>query len=169
MTTQCTVRKLEQNDAEAWALLRREALETHPLIFGASVPDEPNQLIDLILSRLAEREAAVFGAFVAGLLVGTVGVRRNPNAKERHKSTLWGMYVAPSSRRIGAGEALLRVAIEEAGSWPHVDQVHLAVSELAVDAKRLYEKNGFREWGREPRALCWQGECVSETHMVLTL
>jgi GNAT superfamily N-acetyltransferase len=169
MATDCTVRKLGANDAEAWASLRREALETCPLIFGASIPDEPKQLVDLILSRLAEPEAAVFGAFVAGSLVGTVGIRRHPNAKERHKSTLWGMYVAATSRRTGAGEALLRTAIEQARSWPHVNQVHLAVSELAADARRLYERNGFQEWGREPRALCWQGQCVSETHMVLTL
>jgi len=30
--------------------------------------------------------------------------------------------------------------------------VHLAVSEVATDARNLYERLGFQEWGREPRA-----------------
>jgi hypothetical protein len=52
--------------------------------------------------------------------------------------------------------------------WDGVTQIHLAVSDVAESAKYLYERNGFVAWGREPRALCWQGQCVDETHMVFT-
>lgn len=61
------------------------------------------------------------------------------------------------------------IAIQQSRSWAGVEQVHLAVSEVAQEARRLYERNGFQEWGREPRALCWEGRCADESHMVLDL
>jgi len=102
-------------------------------------------------------------------LVGMVGVLRNRGTKERHKSLIWGMYVKSQYRRTGSGESLLRAAIQHAQSWTGVDQIHLSVSEVAEDARRLYERIGFQEWGREPRALCWEGRCVAESHMLLDL
>src|SRR5687768_3828471 len=100
MTTSCTVRKLDRDDAEPWASLRREALEANPLAFGASIPDDPRLLVEFILTRLTSpEESAVFGAFIDGALVGIVGIRRNTGAKERHKSLLWGMYVTSGNRR----------------------------------------------------------------------
>src|SRR5262249_18272829 len=158
MTMICTVRKLDSDDAEAWASLRQEALEAHPLAFGASIPEDPKTLAESFLTRLtSNEESAVFGAFTGDSLIGIVGVRRNPGGKERHKAFIWGMYVTAGSRRKGVGEMLLRMAIRQARSWAGVEQLRLAVSEVAEEARRLYEMNGFQEWGREPRALCWEG------------
>ena len=50
-----------------------------------------------------------------------------------------------------------------------VEQVHLSVSEAPDSAKALYARAGFVAWGREPRALRWQGAAVDETHMMLDL
>lgn len=111
----------------------------------------------------------MFGAFTGASLVGIVGIARDTGYKERHKSLITGMYVTLGSRRGGAGSLLLRAAIDQARSWTGVEQVHLTVSEVAIEARRLYDKNGFREWGREPRALCWQGRCADESHMILDL
>jgi RimJ/RimL family protein N-acetyltransferase len=170
MPTTYTIRRLDQGHAEAWAALRREALEAHPLAFGASIPEDPGSLVELIRARLAsDEESCVFGAFAGTSLVGIVGIRRDTGKKERHKSLIWGMFVSPTHRRSGVGAALLQMAIAHARTWPGVEQVQLAVSEVAEDARRLYERNGFQSWGREPRALCWEGRSVDETHMILDL
>ncbi len=170
MVTICTVRRLDRDDAAAWAALRREALEAHPLAFGSSVPDDPKFLIEFILTILdATEESAVFGAFADGSMVGIVGIRRETGKKERHKSSVWGMYVSAGNRHSGIGEMLLRAAIQEARSYPEVDLVHLSVSDIATEARRLYERIGFQAWGCEPRALCWEGRYADEIHMVLDL
>jgi RimJ/RimL family protein N-acetyltransferase len=171
MTTTHSIRRLKPDDAELWAALRREALEAHPLAFSASVPDDLPDWIESIRARLSssDDESAVFGAFTGVSLIGIVGVVRKTGKKERHKSLIWGMYVTAEFRRSGVGEQLLRTAIDHARSWAGVEQVQLAVSEVAADAKRLYERIGFREWGREPRALSVQGRCVDESHMILDL
>jgi GNAT superfamily N-acetyltransferase len=170
MNAVCTIRKLDRNDAGAWAELRLEALENHPLAFGASIPDNPRALAELFLERLSSaEESAVFGAFFDSSLVGVVGVRHSAGAKELHKAMILGMYVTARSRRNGAARLLLSAAVEHARTWSGVEQVQLAVSEVAQEAHRLYQSFGFREWGREPRALCWKGRYAGEIHMVLDL
>jgi len=170
MTAPTHVRRLNQDDAETWALLRREALEAHPFAFASSVPEDSSVLEETVRPRLSSiDESAVFGAFDGDILIGIAGIVRNEGGKERHKSLIWGMYVTAGSRRRGVGELLMRSAIEQARSWPGVELVHLAVSETAVDARRLYERLGFREWGREPRCLYWNGRFADEVHMVLDL
>jgi GNAT superfamily N-acetyltransferase len=145
-------------------------LEKHPLAFGASVPDNPRDLLEIAHDRLkSSDESAVFGVFIDNCLVGIIGIRRESGKKERHKSVIWGMYVTPRNRKKGAGDMLLRAAIQWARAWPDVEQVHLEVNDVADEAKRLYERNGFQEWGRQPRAICWKGEYAGAIHMILKL
>jgi GNAT superfamily N-acetyltransferase len=111
----------------------------------------------------------VFGALAGDELCGMVGIIREAGAKERHRARIWGMYVAPPQRRRGLARALLQAAIDHARAWPDVDQLILSVTEAADPARRLYESAGFRVWGREPRALCWQGRFFDEDHLALDL
>jgi hypothetical protein len=48
-------------------------------------------------------------------------------------------------------------------------QVHISVTDAAPGARQLYRRAGFREWGAEPRALGFDGQFVTEYHMVLEL
>jgi GNAT superfamily N-acetyltransferase len=170
MPTACTVRKLGLEDTGTVTALRREALEAHPLAFSAALPEDPERLIEFVRSALVpSQDKAVFGAFVDDGLVGMLGVLRYTGKKEQHKALVWGMYVRLPYRRTGAGESLLRAALDQARAWPGIQQVHLSVTEVATEARRLYERQGFQEWGREPRALCWQGHYVADSHMVLDL
>ena len=165
-----TVRALEPDDVSALVALRREALASHPLAFASSLEDDRSTSIDHMRASLANvASSVVYGAFDAEALVGMVGAYRSDKVKMRHKAEVWGMYVAPAARGRGAGDALLRAVIEHCRAWPGVLQVQLSVTEAAVEAIRLYERAGFREWGREPRALQWDGRYVDERHLVLDL
>lgn len=149
--------------------LRRAALETEPLAFGASTEDDVGLVLESVQAFLGDHEAqAVFGLFDGADLVGSVGLIRVSKVKQRHKGIVWGMYVLPRARHGGVGRALLEAAIQHARGWG-LDQVQLSVTEAAPAAKRLYEAVGFRSWGRERRALQWQGRFVDEDHMVFDL
>ncbi len=164
------IRALGPVDAGAWAALRAEALSAHPLIFGSSVPADRQQLVTSFHDRISSGdESVILGAFSAARLVGSVGIRRETGTKERHKAYLWGMFVRPDGRRLGAGVRLLRAAVSQARAWPGVEDIRLSVSEAAPEAQRLYERHGFRAWGREPRVLSIGGGVADEIHMVLSL
>jgi RimJ/RimL family protein N-acetyltransferase len=163
------IRRLGPDDAAALISLRREALDTEPLAFGASAEDDALTLDDAPALLAPGREHAVFGLFLGADLAGMVGVRREPSVKRRHVAVIWGMYVTPPARGQGRSRALLHTALEQARRWPGVDQVELAVSDTATAARRLYESLGFRAWGREPRALHWRGRFVDDHHLVLDL
>ncbi len=79
------------------------------------------------------------------------------------------MYVTAEARRVGLGAALLEAALARCRAWPRVRQVHLCVTAKAVEAKRLYEGHGFKEWGREPQALLLGDELLDDIHMVRRL
>lgn len=118
MTPLDAIRPLTSNDALAWAVLRKEALEQHPLAFGSSAPDNPDVLVRQFGERIAfPAEGAIFGAFTNSTLVGIVGVKRNEGTKECHKALLWGMFVTPGSRGHGVGALLLEQAISWARAW----------------------------------------------------
>ena len=160
MSAGVDVRRLRVEDAAALVSLRREALETDPLAFGASIEDDRGLDLDLVRSSLADvGEQAVFGGFDGERLAGMVGVARASRVKQRHAGIIWGMYVTPRARSRGAGRALPDAAVEQARSWG-LEQVQLGVTEPAVAAKRMYVSAGFRSWGRQPRALHWQGRFV---------
>jgi ribosomal protein S18 acetylase RimI-like enzyme len=142
--------------------LRREALE-------AAHEDDIGLDPEFTRRSLANAtEQALFGYFEDDRLRGMVGLVRASKVKQRHTAMIWGMYVSAEARRRGAGRALLDAAVNLARAWG-VSQVQLSVTEAAPAAKRMYEAAGFKDWGRQPRALGWQGRFVDEDHMVLEL
>ena len=170
MNPPINVKLLDPGCADPLISLRREALETNPLAFGASLQDDKALSAEFLRTSLADPQTSVImGLFDGEDLVGMVGVVRGTQVKRRHRAGIWGMYVSPRARGRGAGRRLLETAIEAARAWAGVEQVHLTVTETAVEAWRLYESAGFREWGREPRSVLWEGRYVEEIHLVLDL
>ncbi len=163
------VRRLGVADAPALVALRREALETAPLAFRASLDDDRLLTPGSAAAMLADAEhQAVFAHFDARGLAGMVGLARASRTKERHRGQIWGMYVAARARNVGAGRRLLDAAIEQGRAWD-LEQLHLSVTDAAPVAARLYRSAGFRPWGRDTRALQHDGRFVDEHHLVLTL
>lgn len=163
------IRELRDLDAGAYAELRREALLDSPLAFSASPADDFVSTPEAVREQLRRTpEWVILGAFRPEL-IGTLGIFRDRHLKSSHKAHLWGMYVASRHRRDGVAAELLQAALRHARSLPGVSWVHLSVSSAAPEARRLYERAGFRVWGTEPEALRHEGQTVVENHMALSL
>ena len=160
-------------DADAWWVLRLRALREHPGAFGSSYESHKDRPLDELRQAFAARsvgeESVTFGAFErgSGEMVGCVGCVREQGEKSRHKSFIWGMYVAAEVRGRGVGRALMEAAVARARAWSGVEQVHLNVAADNPPAIALYRTLGFISWGREPRALKLPERYVDEEHMVL--
>ncbi len=114
-------------------------------------------------------DEAVYGAFADGRLAGLAGLARETRMKNRHKATVFGMYVARECGGRGIGGALLAHLIGEARRQPQLQQLVLTVTDGNAAAAALYEKAGFRSFGIEPRAICVDGNYHGKNHMILFL
>jgi len=150
------IRRLGSSDVAAFREIRLEALRACPEAFGSSFEEE-QRLTAADFARRAAPESpdAVFGAFLEedALPVGIAGFRVPQNAKERHKSMLWGMYVRPAGRGRGIATTLLRCVIEHARNTPGVEVLQLTVTADNAAARALYDRAGFVPYGLERRAL----------------
>ncbi|MDM7916007.1 MAG: N-acetyltransferase family protein [Candidatus Eisenbacteria bacterium] len=168
-----TLRRLTSGDAARYARLRLRMLHDSPWAFGSSPEDDfaldREHLVQMFASE-AEAATVAFEDPETGELIAAAGVRRESKKKFRHRATIWGVYVEPAHRGKGLGAELIATLLEIARGWPGVDYVDLGVSEGAPEAKRLYERFGFRAWGREPGATQLEdGRRFDEIHMTLLL
>ncbi len=163
----------EEHLPDRWRL-RLRALQEHPEAFGepyeeaAAVPEE--DAIARFRNTSIAGDNAIFGALSSdGKLVGMTGIVREQRVKNRHRMTLWGVYVAPEARGQGLGARVLEATIAHARSTPGVLQIHLTVVRTNVVAARSYERAGFVRYGRVPRAEVLNGEPVDDDLLVLML
>jgi GNAT superfamily N-acetyltransferase len=156
------IRRLREEDLAPYVALRRASLLDTPLAFAAS-PES-----DFVATTEAARQSLIFGAFDGDEIVGCVGLLRERHPKAAHKAHVWGMYVLPSHRRRGYARALLDAAIAHARSLG-IEWLHLGATSAAADARRVYERAGFVQWGTETDALRYEGVSVDEARMALDL
>ena len=157
------IRLLTPEDAALYRAIRLEALARNPEAFGSTLERER----ELPLARFEERLAAsdVFGAFVAGELIGVATFHREQGGKTAHKAMLWGMYVRPQARNSGTGRRLVDAVAAHAAA--RVEQLQLAVVSDNEAAVRLYTAAGFVEYGRDVKALKQGGRYYDEILMTL--
>ena len=150
------IRVLGAADLAAYRALRREAVTLAPVAF-LTTPAEDAAISDAeVLRRLAEAwPSAVFGAFVGDDLVGMAGFGANEREKQRHRGTLWGVYVQPAQRGRGIARDLVRAVIEHAAQ--HARFLDAVVSGGNAEARALYDGLGFERYGVVPSAQFAEG------------
>lgn len=138
--------------------------------------------IDAFISTLAERtllptewwetrivdthgSSITFGAFAEDILIGSAGIRFEARERERHKATLFGMYVLPQHRGGGVGRGLVQAVLDCAKEHEHIAVIQLALIEGNLSAQRLYESCGFGTFAVEPMALRMGTSYRSLVHM----
>jgi ribosomal protein S18 acetylase RimI-like enzyme len=160
------IRRLGPADATLYRSLRLRALREHPDAFTSSYEEDSAQPLEASAARLGAH--AFWGAYDGAELRGFVGLERERRAKNRHKASVVGMYVAPEAAAQGVGRALLEALVAHARK-EGLQHLVLTVTEGNEHAQRLYEGAGFRSFGVEPDAIRVDGRAYAKNHMHLEL
>ena len=169
MSTPVQIRKLTEQDLDAYLHLRLQALKSEPQSFGATYEEGLKRTRSETVNQLkATDDSFILGAFAPDL-VGMVGMFRRNGEKLRHKGTIWGMYVAPAARGRSIGKTLVQRLIQEAISLSSYEQLLLTVVTSNQAARNLYAQLGFKTYGIESKALKINNAYLDEDLMELTL
>jgi ribosomal protein S18 acetylase RimI-like enzyme len=101
------------------------------------------------------QDSFTLGAYNRGILCGIVSFTRDgaDRQKLRHKGILFRMYVAAPYRGQGISRLLISAVLERIRQIEDIEQVTLTVIAGNDRAKHLYEKFGFKSFGKEERAI----------------
>jgi ribosomal protein S18 acetylase RimI-like enzyme len=143
--------------------LRLEALAAHPTFLAADPDYEASWPIERWRESIETHHwllARIEGS-VAGMCIFTYPVH---NKKQKHTGHIGSMYVRDAFRGKGVADALLQALLDHAVNC--VDQVALTVMAENTRAIRFYRRFGFREYGRVPRAIFYDGRYYDDLEMM---
>lgn len=159
------IKILAKKDWKLWKSFRLAALKNSPESFGSSHEEELNWPDSGFQDSLASSD--IFGAFIDNSLVSCAGFYSLNSEKTKHRGVIWGMYTLPEYRGQGVASALIQEIITHAKS--RVIQLHLTCVTSNLGAITLYQKQGFKIYGTEPRALKIGDTFFDEHLMILDL
>lgn len=142
------VRRITSDDAALLREIRLAALADSPYAFASTHEQEAARPIEEWERRTNAAAAGVDQTVVFGLVDDEVvgmagGFRPDPESGDRQ---LFGLWVAPSGRGTGIGEALVE-AIAEWSTVVGARRLILWVTETNLSAVQLYERLGFARTG----------------------
>ena len=165
------IRRLVPADLPAYKTLRDEVLAAHPQAFTSDAA--PGRPPESYRSRLGapgdDGGEFTLGAWHSERLVGAVTCERDARPKVHHIGHLVGMMVSAEARAHGVGRALLDECVEQARAAHGLVMLTLTVTAGNAPAVHLYERAGFRRYGRLERAICVDGVYHAKNQMVLAL
>lgn len=167
------IRPLVPDDLERFYAVRTQALTTNPEAFQTTLAEHQQTSMPEIEKRfrgtLADPQAFMLGAFVDDDMVGMMGFQRYHRTTIRHKSIIWGVYIAPTYRGQGLGGEMLDFAIRMARGMDGLQQIQLTVVSSNAAAVHLYQSRGFEQFGYEKAAMMVDNRPIDEIHMQLFL
>jgi RimJ/RimL family protein N-acetyltransferase len=169
-TRNMVIQRLTPSDVVEYRRIRLRGLRESPTAFGSSYEEEVKRPIKMFVARLEQADGKwTFGALENNRIVGVITLIREDGKKERHKASIFGMYVEPKMRRKGIARELLARAIETAQRVRGLKQLRLSVVETSRPALRLYKSEDFKVYGREEDALFVSGALYTELFLVRKL
>lgn len=156
-----SIRALDKGDLNRYRALRLSALQRSPLAFGTSYEEE-NAFSDAMFARRLEQVNGnrLFGAFTGEELIGMAGIFAHERLSERHRATLYHVYVADEMRGQGIATRLVARCIEQAARQFLLLDAKVVESNLS--AKRVYHGLGFKTFGVEPKSVYVQGQFLAQ-------
>jgi RimJ/RimL family protein N-acetyltransferase len=145
-----TYKKLAPTDSEIYRSIRLKCLQEFPNNFTTDYETERKKE-KLIFSTYIERgneENFVLGAFDRLEGIGICGFFRENKTRTRHRGALIQIYVAREYQGQGVGKQLVLRSMKKAFEEVGVEQIVLGVVAGNDGAKAMYEKCGFKEYGR---------------------
>ncbi|HLI67389.1 MAG TPA: GNAT family N-acetyltransferase [Caulobacteraceae bacterium] len=162
------IRPLIRAEAEKWRTLRLKMLQEHPTAFLSSYEDWLDRDLDAFAAQIPEDGVdALFGAFLGGELCGSARFNRETRRKVAHRGDMTAVYVDPSLRGRGVGEALVQAVIDRARQ--HVVVLLCGVGAGNTRAGDLYRRLGFVDYGVLSRAMRVNGEDYDEDLLIMNL
>ena len=169
-TAEVQIRQLTPKDAALYRSIRLEGLKESPEAFGSTFEAEFTKPLAWFFDRLSS--SVVFGAIrdakiLDARILGVAGFAVRDGEKEVHKGLLWGMYVRPDARGAGVARRLVEAVIAYARA--RVELIQLSVVVGNEQARRLYARLGFVEYGIEKNSLKYCGRYYDEILMAKEL
>ena len=148
----CTLRQSTAQDAEG--VLRNFVLNHAQTDYLTTYPDEipftVEQEAQYLQGKADSPDEVELVAEVGGLIVGQAGIRSLGRAdKVKHRAT-YGISIDRDYWHLGIGRALTKACIQLAKQAGYL-QLELEAVADNEKALALYESEGFREYGRNPK------------------
>ena len=140
---QVGIRRVGADDAQALRTLRLQALFNAPDAFSGTYEEALARPMEAWRSWAAAGVRFFFEADRDGPVGLVVVLRPEPLTASRELMSMW---VAPTARGLGVGDALVQAAL----AWSRADGATrgvVRVYEANRPARRLYERHGFRPNG----------------------
>ena len=161
------LRVLTPADQPKWRALRLEALERNPAAFLTTAEEQRNRPASEDRAQLALGNWR--GLFLnEDVLIGLAALIPFRHLAAAHRIEMGAVYVAEGHQGSGAGQAMMDALLKEAQTRGAL-QIELSVAANNARALRFYERNGFKRFGVQPRAILVEGVGQDDVFMVRML
>jgi len=135
------------------------------------IKKQEKEFLDGILKGIKNHDKVCLLTFVDDNLAGVCTIERNKKGKKRtHHIAIFGISIAKKYRGQGIGFELAQAAIQEAGKRiTDLRIITLNVYGINNIAQNLYQKLGFKKFGRLPQGIFYHQKYIDELKMYLDL